>query len=187
MSGISQQIALTEPGLASNEETSAAEEQFTALVRRQSSFVFRVAHCVLRNTYDAEDVVQDVFLKLYRTQAWKKINDERAFLARTAWRLAVERLPKKVSKSEPAEQRSKQQTPEEEVIRADRNALLQRLVDALPPELRLPLALSAVEGLPSHQIATVMGIPDGTVRTRIARARKILKGRLAALMEFDDE
>ena len=76
--------------MASNED-----EEFEGLVKRQSHFVFRVAYAILRNSHDAEDAVQETFLKLYRSQAWKKIEDERAFLARVAWRMAADRLPKK--------------------------------------------------------------------------------------------
>ena len=64
------------------------DENFAALVTRQSRFVFRVAYSVLRNAQDAEDVVQDTFFKLHRSGAWQQMRDERAFLARAAWRLA---------------------------------------------------------------------------------------------------
>jgi RNA polymerase sigma-70 factor (ECF subfamily) len=49
----------------------------------------------------------------------------------------------------------------------------------LPADLRLPLALSAIDELNSPEIAVVMGISEGTVRTRIMRARQILKQKLA--------
>jgi RNA polymerase sigma-70 factor (ECF subfamily) len=75
--------------------TSNEDEEFAGLVKRQSHFVFRVAYAILRNSHDAEDAVQETFLKLYRSQAWQKIEDERAFLARVAWRMAADRLPKK--------------------------------------------------------------------------------------------
>src|SRR6478609_1197139 len=70
------------------------QERFAALVTRQSRFVFRIAYALLRNTHDAEDAVQETFLKLYRSGAWEEMRDERAFLARTAWRVAVDRRPK---------------------------------------------------------------------------------------------
>src|SRR3954466_7245093 len=76
-------------------DASACDDRFTALVMRQSRFVFGVAYSILRNPHDAEDVVQEVFLKLYRGGAWRNIVDERAFLARAAWRMAVDRLPKR--------------------------------------------------------------------------------------------
>jgi len=178
-----QQIALGEPTLALDDATDSAQEQFAALVRRQSRFVFRVAYSVLRNAHDADDIVQETFLKLYRRRAWKTIADERAFLARVAWRLAVERARAKPAGQGSAEHVSPQQTPEQEAIRANQDAMVQALVNALPEQLRLPLALSTVEELRSHEIAQIMGIPEGTVRSRIARARQLLREKLAVLME----
>jgi RNA polymerase sigma-70 factor (ECF subfamily) len=75
------------------------------------------------------------------------------------------------------------ENPEQAVITADWNATVHRLMDALPEELRQPLALSAVEELQSGEIAAVMGIPEGTVRTRLMRAREMLKQKLGALKE----
>ena len=107
-------------------------DDFTALVARQSRFVFRVAYSVLRNAQDAEDVVQDTFFKLHRSGAWQQMQDERAFLARAAWRLAVDRIakPRLVprAKSVPSHEQS--------VIDQDLQATVHRLIDALPAELR---------------------------------------------------
>ena len=66
-------------------------------------------------------------------------------------------------------------------IAADMKLAVQRLIDALPEDLRVPLALSAVEEMTSRSIAEAMGIPEGTVRTRIMRAREILKRKLEQL------
>jgi RNA polymerase sigma-70 factor, ECF subfamily len=159
--------------------------EFEALVARQSSFVFRVAYAILRNRHDAEDAVQETFMKLYRSRAWKSIDDERAFLARTAWRIAVDRLPKhKPAVSEPeVELVSREPGPEQQAIDASRHATIHRLIDSLPEELRQPLALSAIEELNSREIALILGLPEGTVRTRLMRARQMLKQKLAGLME----
>jgi RNA polymerase sigma-70 factor (ECF subfamily) len=160
-----------------------AHDEFTAFVERQSRFVFRVAYAVLRNAHDAEDVVQEAFLKVYRAKAWSRMDDERAFLARTAWRLAVDRLPKRSQRELDVEAASHAAGPEQEAIENDWNAAVHRLVDALPEELRQPIALSTVDDLTSREIAEVMGIPEGTVRTRLMRARQILREKLTALME----
>ena len=69
------------------------------------------------------------------------------------------------------------------MVSADWSAAIHRLVDALPEELRQPLALAAVEELNSREIAQVMGIAEGTVRTRIMRARQILKQKLESRHE----
>ena len=152
------------------------DENFAALVARQSRFVFRVGYSVLRNAQDAEDVVQDTFFKLHRSGAWQQMQDERAFLARAAWRLAVDRIPKArlVPQPEPAPQPESVPSHEQSVIDSDLQAAVHRLIDALPEELRQPLVLSAIDELTSREIGAVLGVPEGTVRTRLMRARQIL-------------
>jgi RNA polymerase sigma-70 factor (ECF subfamily) len=61
--------------------------------------------------------------------------------------------------------------------------LIGRLIAALPQELREPLMLSTVEELTSPEISKVLGIPDGSVRTRLMRARQVLKEKLSAVLE----
>ena len=80
------QIAFEELRLAEHEDAASPDERFGALVERQARFVFRVAYSVLRHIHAAEDVVQETFLKLYRGRKWQGMVDERAFLARAAWR-----------------------------------------------------------------------------------------------------
>jgi RNA polymerase sigma-70 factor (ECF subfamily) len=177
-----QHVVLQEPGLAGQEEAAAREARFTSLVERYSRFVYRVAYAILRNPDDCEDVVQETFLRIYRKSAWESIQDERAFLACTAWRIAVGKLPRIRHQIAGPELPSNLMSPEDTAIRANWNQVVHRLVDTLPEELRQPLALSTVEELNSRQIAQVMGIPEGTVRTRLMRARQILKQKLAGLM-----
>ena len=167
--------------MASQRTMAERQESFAALVHRQSRFVFRVAYAILRNLQDAEDAVQETFLKLYRNGRWGAIENERAFLARMAWRIAVDRLPKTRSTEPAAELQASGADPERAAITADWNATVHRLIDALPQELRIPLALSTVEELNSREIAEVMGIPAGTARNRLMRARQILRDKLAAL------
>ena len=164
--------------LAGTEETASRGELFAALVHRQSLFVFRVAFAILRNPHDAEDVVQETFLRVYRKAAWTEIREERAFLARTAWRIAVDRLPKTRPETCSSEPHSMDPGPEDAVLGAEKMAAVHRLVDALPEELRQPIALSTVDEMTSREIAEIMGIAEGTVRTRLTRARQILKKKL---------
>jgi RNA polymerase sigma-70 factor (ECF subfamily) len=166
------------PPSVQENEAAAREQRFEALVRRQSRFVFQVAYAILRNSHDAEDAVQETFLKLYRTGAWQSIEDEKAYLARAAWRIAIEKLPKGRQEPPDSEVASHAPSPEEAAIAAGRVATVHRLVDALPEELRQPLALSTVEELTTREIAELMGIPEGTVRTRLMRARQLLREKL---------
>ena len=170
--------------------TIEADPGFTALVERQSRFVFRVVYAVLLNSSDAEDAVQETFLKLYRNHAWRQAENERAFLARVAWRTAVD-LHRWLSRSstEPDaslaldQMPSLQPSPEQALTSANENAAVHALINSLAEELRMPLVLSAMEELNSRQIGEILGIPEGTVRTRLQRARQILREKLAALME----
>jgi RNA polymerase sigma-70 factor (ECF subfamily) len=158
------------------------EAEFTACVERNSRFVFRVAYAVLRNSHDAEDVVQEVFLKLYRSGAWRDVRDEKAYFARVTWRAAVDRLPKQHEVlSDEAEPVSNQPGPEQIVLDADWQDNVHRLIDGLPEDLRQPLALSTIHELTSSEIAKIMGIPEGTVRTRMMRARQLLQKKLTTL------
>jgi RNA polymerase sigma-70 factor (ECF subfamily) len=174
------QIFLSEAGAATGDEVTAPEA-FVALVERQSRFVFRVAYAVLRNAQDAEDAVQETFLKLYRTNHWTEIRDEKSFLARAAWRVAVSRRKERRQNPQPDEIATLAPDPEAAAMDAQWNATVHRLIDGLPEDLRQPLALSALEELGSREIALIMRIPEGTVRTRIMRARSVLKERLTNL------
>ena len=66
-------------------------------------------------------------------------------------------------------------------IGSDWQSKVHRLIDGLPEDLRQPLALSTIEELTSGEIAQIMDIPEGTVRTRIQRARQLLREKLSAL------
>jgi RNA polymerase sigma-70 factor, ECF subfamily len=168
-------------------------EAFELLVRRQTRFVFQVAYSLLRNSHDAEDVVQETFLSLYRSRAWQQMKDERAFLARATWRQAIDRLRSNPRRGTPnnsedeaavlLEIPSREADPEQTILNADNQAAVHRLIDALPEELRQPLALSTVQELNSREIAAILDIPEGTVRTRLMRARQMLKQKLAAQLQ----
>lgn len=167
--------------------TTHEEAEFTALVERQSRFVFRVVYAVLLNAHDAEDAVQETFLKLYRNGGWQGVKNERAFLARVAWRAAVDRRraarpAESIGDPEAAEDpRAQQPGPEEALVEANQHAVIHAMIDALPEELRLPLVLSASEELNSREIGAILRIPEGTVRTRLLRARQLLKERLGKM------
>ena len=168
------------------------DARFTGLVEHQSRFVFRVAYAVLLHAQDAEDAVQETFLKLYRHRGWQQAENERAYLARVAWRVAIDLRASRQLRTEPVEDEaedsahaaaSQDPSPEHSATIGERHALVHALINALPEELRVPLVLSAVEELNSRQIAEILSIPEGTVRTRLQRARLSLRQKLAALEE----
>jgi len=168
--------------------TIGEDAEFAMLVERQWRFVFRVAYAVLLNPHDAEDAVQETFLKLYQNRGWQKAENERAFLARVGWRVAVDRRVTRArnfgpvtyeSSAEVDNLQSPHSSPEEAAILNHDQKLLHSMIDALPEELRVPLVLSSSDELNSREIGRILGISEGTVRTRLQRARQLLRQKIA--------
>src|SRR3954447_17554211 len=106
------------------------DEAFSRIVHQHARLMCRVAHSLLRHPQDAEDAVQDALLKLYRGDAWGHMQDERAFLARTVWRTAFDRLQHRTPQpDELAELRliDPRATPEQAASEHTDQALLHRL------------------------------------------------------------
>jgi RNA polymerase sigma-70 factor (ECF subfamily) len=170
----------------------AKDREFEAAVREHGRHVYRVAQAVLRNHHDAEDAVQETYLRFLRQQRkWAGIRNPRAWLARTAWRVALDRRrqPMVVSLEDAVDVvgtlRSAGASAEQVAVHGQTLALVERLISSLPRELRGPLTLSTVEELTSAEIGEVLGIPEGSVRERVSRARTVLSEKLAGLMEKD--
>jgi RNA polymerase sigma-70 factor (ECF subfamily) len=165
------------PGEASRPDEAA----FQSFVQRNLRFAFRVAWAMLRNRSDADDVVQECFLRLYRKRAWQSIDDEHAYLARVVWRMARDRQRRPAREEGGMEMDTMTATnvsPEMTAISDAGITRIHRMIDALPEELRQPLVLSTLEEMTSAEIGAALGIPEGTVRTRIQRARMLLKQKL---------
>jgi RNA polymerase sigma-70 factor (ECF subfamily) len=173
-------------------DSTERDRRFTEMAERQSAFLFRVAHGLLRNVQDAEDAVQEALLKLYCSDGWMRMEDEKAFLARTVWRVGLDALARRPRQTEALENdagrefAAKEISAEQSLVDGDERDSLRRLIEALPEELRQPLVLSAIEEMTSREVAAVMGIPEGTVRTRVMRARSELKRRFVAMQSKGD-
>ena len=165
------------PGTTGEDEPEAGS--FAALVERHSRLVFRIALAIVRSPQDAEDVVQETFLQVYKRDRWRQIEDERGYLARVAWRLAVRhrRVGMREQELSPAT-RSRKASPEELAMDRQLESWLHGRIDALPEKLRQPLALAALGELKLVEIAKVLGLPEGTVRRRMHTARARLRQEL---------
>lgn len=161
------------------------------LVRQHSRLVYRVAYAVLRSHQDAEDVTQETFVRVLRhSSELTSIAEPKAWLVRIAWRIAVDRRRRQgrvqeISLEDPQKPWAE---PASTVTGVDRafesaqvGARLERWIDALPEKLRNPLLLSAMEEMTPRGIASMLGINEAAVRSRIFRARQVLRERLAAL------
>ncbi len=173
----------------------SSTDQMEQAVREHSRTLYAIAYSVLRNHHDAEEATQETFVRFWRhRERWVLIRNRRAWLARTTWRVALDMLRSRrpendppVSLSEAAGAISKLQAagiPADEIAaRQEMMALLDRLIESLPEDLRHPLKLSLAEELSSREISDVLEIPEGTVRQRLWQARQILKEKLLVLLE----
>lgn len=153
------------------------------VVRQYSRLVFKVAYGVVRNSHDAEDVVQEVFLRVHKAGV-KDVRDIPAWLASIAFRLAIDHVRKpQAAAIDQLEVPTADPDAEQLAIHRQRVNHVQRLIAALPEDLRYPLVLSALEELDSRQIAEILGTSESAVRGRIFRARQILKEKLSTVME----
>jgi len=166
------------------------DDQLELAVRQHARLVYRVAYSVLRNHHDAEDATQETFLRVLRyRRKLAGVRDQRTWLARIAWRVAVER---RRNASEIAldnvagvvEQiRSGAAGADEVMLGAEMSGFLAQLMATLPAKLRDPLTLSTLEEMSPADIAEVLGIKEAAVRSRLFRARQILREKLTARLE----
>jgi RNA polymerase sigma-70 factor (ECF subfamily) len=186
-----QELVLIQPsgtlGKESAREAAQAEasREFEARLAACGPLAYRVARGVLRNTADAEDVAQEALLRAY--QSFDRLRDRsrfRAWLVRISFRLALDRLRsvkrrelRDVLWSQPAHQ-PPAATAEDLAAAGEFQANLDRALEELPGKLRLVLLLAAMEGHTIDEIASLLGIPVGTVKSRIHVARKQLAEKL---------
>lgn len=163
--------------------TDIAEADLTALVREYSGLLYRVALSVLRNPAEAEDVVQDAFLRvLQRRHSLAAVIDIRPWLVRIAWNLALDRVRRArpdqlddlfaaglVAAGLPADQALAEAGQIKQVLRA---------MERLPKKERQALLLSAMDELSTAEIGDILGRSESSVRSLLFRARAHLRQRL---------
>lgn len=155
------------------------ETALETCVREHGGMIYRIAFCVLRNSQDAEDAAQETFLRALRSRKLADVTDSKAWLARIAWRIALDhRRTESVAIDAIAEPTSHLPDAESELLRAERTELLHQLIQSLPRDLRDVVTLSTVQELSGTDIAVVLGIPEASVRTRLHRARALMKEKL---------
>jgi RNA polymerase sigma-70 factor (ECF subfamily) len=157
--------------------TKASDEPaWESCVREHGQMVYRIAFSVLRNSHAAEDAAQETFLRALRSGKMKDIRDARAWLAKIAWRSALDhRRSDEVSIESVAEPESHVLDVETQVLRDERTRLLHELIRSLPRDLQDVVTLSTVQELSGADVAQILGIPEASVRTRMHRARELMK------------
>jgi len=186
-----QELVLDQPGRTVGEELehgaaqAETRREFEERLAECGPLAYRVARGVLRNTADAEDVAQEALLRAYRQ--FDRLRDRtrfRAWLVRIAFRLALDRLRSGKRRelrdmlwSQP-EYHPPAANAEDLAVSNEFQAHLDNALAELPEKLRLVLLLAAMEGHTIDEIAGMLGISTGTVKSRIFYARRQLAEKL---------
>jgi len=172
--------------------------QYEAIVQRYARHVYNIAYRMAGNEADARDLVQEAFLRVYRAlrrvepdaplERWlyRIVSNLHIDLLRKRPRARVESLdaPVETARGEVSKEIADlESSPEAILEREQLDAAIQRALGTLPQELRLVVVLSDIEGLAYEEIATMLHIPLGTVKSRLHRARQSLQQRLRPYVE----
>ncbi|PKW26175.1 RNA polymerase sigma factor SigE [Phycicoccus duodecadis] len=156
------------------------------VVEQHSARVYRLAYRLTGNVHDAEDLTQDVFVRVFRSlhtyqpgtfEGWLHRITTNVFLdkMRRKQRIRFDALSDESAARLPSRDRSPEVTYEETHLDDD----VQRALDALSPDFRAAVVLCDIEGLSYEEVAATLGIKLGTVRSRIHRGRSQLREALA--------
>jgi len=167
------------------------EREFETRLVESSTLAFRVAYGVLRHRQDAEDVAQEAFVRAYR--GFRELRDRerfRAWLVRMTWRLAIDH------QRSDRRREARDRNPEglrhamaampgvaqgfnpavvEDLEARERAARLWAAIDALPGKLRIAIVLANIEEHDIAEVARLLDVPEGTVKSRLFLARQRLK------------
>ena len=166
----------------------APETDLTALVETHSALLFRVAHSILRNRAEAEDIVQDVFIRVleHNLKAHRldlpAIRDLRVWLVRITWNLAIDRRrrirPDQMDDQFAAALLARTAPADQALSDARQVAAVLREIERLPKPERHALLLSAIDELSITEVALILNRTESAVRALLFRARAHLRQRL---------
>lgn len=156
------------------------------VVRDHGARVYRLAYRLTGNQHDAEDLTQEVFVRVFRSlsqytpgtfEGWLHRITTNLFLdqVRRKARIRFEGLPEDAADRLASREIGPQQLLDDRTYDAD----IQAALDALPPDFRVAVVLCDIEGLTYEEISELLGIKLGTVRSRIHRGRSALRDSLA--------
>jgi len=174
-----------------------SEQAFAYLLGVYQNPVFNLLCHMVENSADAADVLQEVFLKICRgirhfhgessLKTWiYKIALHEASNHRRGWLRRLRREPFSLDdgQGEPVmhSAQSAEETPYEALEQAERRELVSRALASLAPSYRAALILREMEEMSYEEIARVLDIPEGTVKSRLMRGREMLRSKLTGLL-----
>jgi RNA polymerase sigma-70 factor, ECF subfamily len=163
--------------------------EFEERLADSSTLAFRVALGVLRRREDAEEVAQEAFLRAHRAFASLRDRERfRTWLVRVSFRLALDRQRADRRRKRREESAgvspgpAREASVEDEAARQELREKVEEAVDGLPERLRIVTLLAAIEGHRIGEVARLLGLPEGTVKSRLHLARRSLAETLRCLV-----
>jgi RNA polymerase sigma-70 factor (ECF subfamily) len=164
----------------------AEDAALAALVNQYAGALYRVAFSVLRNPADAEDAVQEAFLRVLRHRdQLSEVRDHRVWLIRIVWNIVLDRKRRAKTRPETDDVAELARVLPSNGLSAEQVATAMQhhtqvlaCVEQLPVKEREVLMLSAFDELSSVEIASVLSITESSVRSRLFRARNLMAGML---------
>jgi RNA polymerase sigma-70 factor, ECF subfamily len=157
------------------------EREFEARLVESSTLAFRVAYGVLRNREDAEEIAQEAFAKAYRSFTQLRDRERfRAWLVRMTWRMAIDR--QRANRRRLARETRVEPVPSDpgDPLEAQQRAEhLWHAIDQLSEKLRVVVLLAAIQEQDIREVAALLQLPPGTVKSRLFVARQQLKEALS--------
>ena len=162
---------------------------FEALMRRHNRTLFRTSRAILRDDADAEEALQDGYLRAFRAiGTFRGESRLSTWLVRIVTNEALIRLRKRRRGAEVVplhgEDMTAEDRPDFAAQRAQTRRLLEQKIDALPEAYRVIFILRALEEFSVEETAGALGIPEATVRTRFFRARRVLRDALSTEIDL---
>jgi len=162
-------------------------EAFQLLIKEHERLVSHMVSRLIKQREDHEEICQDVFLKVYdKLGAFTFQSKLSTWIATIAYRHAINFMRKKrmliaeVSDEKFVERFVDHQTPEEILMDKDQDSYIKSLIDLLPPQYKIVLTLFHLDGMNYEEIGEITGMPAGTVKNYLFRARNILKDKIKA-------
>ena len=190
---------MAQPGTVRPEQYTPEElARYEAIVQRYARHVYNIAYRMVGNEADARDLSQEAFLRVYRAlrrvepgaplESWlyRIVSNLYIDLLRKRPRARMESLDVPVATPRGEVLREFPDivsSPEAILEREHLDSAIQRALETLSVELRLVVVLSDIEGFAYEEIAAILRVPLGTVKSRLHRARQILQQRLRPYVE----
>jgi RNA polymerase sigma factor (sigma-70 family) len=165
---------------------SIEQTKFKCAILPHMDAAYNLARWLMRNDHDAEDVVQEAYLRAFKYFSSYRGGDTKAWLLQVVRRTCCTFLDKRRDNERLQSfdehihiDAADTGNPEKHLLQQADRLMLRQAVEALPLEFREVVVLRELEGLSYRQISGIVDIPIGTVMSRLARARKQLQERLA--------